>query len=89
MISGLLCLYGFFDVSEQYAADVQHEQDLGQNSIDFIGSRSMLKPLGGYEKLDRILSRTAIDEAIIALESEAYGKIRNMIGACDKKGVIY
>ena len=76
-------------LAQQYAADVQHEQDLGLNIIGFIGPQSMMSPLGGYEKLDQILSRTDIDEAIIALEPEEYGKIRNMIAACDKNGVKY
>lgn len=76
-------------LAQQYAADVRREQDLGLKITGFIGPESTVKPLGGYEKLDQILSRSDIDEVIIALEPDEFGKIRDMIAACEKNGVKY
>lgn len=39
--------------------------------------------------LDGVLADPNIDEAVIALEPEEYGKIREVIGACEKNGVKY
>ncbi|MBR3741266.1 MAG: undecaprenyl-phosphate glucose phosphotransferase [Clostridia bacterium] len=76
-------------VAQYYSASVKSEQELGLNIIGFIGPRNIMRPLGGYEKLDQVLARLDVDEVIIALEPEEYGKIRDMIAACDKNGVKY
>ena len=76
-------------VAQHYSVSVKNEQELGLNIIGFIGPRNIMRPLGGYEKLDQVLGRLDIDEVIIALEPEEYGKIRDMIAACDKNGVKY
>ena len=76
-------------VAQHYAANVRKEQELGLNIIGFIGPRNIMRPLGGYEKLDQVLGRLDVDEVIIALEPEDYGKIRDMIAACDKNGIKY
>ena len=80
---------GTGQLAQHYAEDVKTEQDMGLNILGYVGPRNIMKPLGGYENLDQILSGTGVDEVIIALEPEEYGKIREMIAACDKNGVKY
>ena len=76
-------------LAQQYAEDVKKEQQLGVDILGFVGPKSVMTPLDGYEKLDQVLARTEIDEVVIALEPEEYGRIREMITACDKNGVKY
>ena len=80
---------GTGQLAQHYSADVKKSQEMGLHILGFIGPRRIMRPMGGYEKLDEILSRPDIDEVIIALEPEEYGKIREMIAACDKNGIKY
>ena len=76
-------------LAKKYHEDVKKEQQLGLNILGFVGPKNLMKPLGGYEKLDKILTRKDIDEVIIALEPEEYSRIREMIAACEKSGLKY
>ena len=80
---------GTGQLAQHYAENVKREQHLGLDILGFVGPRKIMKPLGGYEKLDQILSKPDVDEVIIALEPEEYGRIREMIAACEKNGVKY
>ena len=73
----------------QYAEDVKKEKELGLHIQGFVGNNKIRDRLGSYQQLDTILSRSDIDEVVIALEPEEYSSIRDMIAACDKNGVKY
>ena len=82
---------GMGRLAKQYMEDVIDEQGLGICILGYVGEsrKSCKHRIGGFEDLDQILTRTDIEEAVIALEPEEYGIIRELIGACEKNGVKY
>ena len=80
-------------LAQQYKADLENEQELGFHIKGFIGNPAeQLAPeeiLGGFDTLDEQLSRSGINEAVIALEPEEYAHIREIIFSCERNGVKY
>ena len=76
-------------LARQYAQDAEGDKSLGVRVRGFVGSADTDRWLGGFEALDRLLEEPGINEAVIALEPEEYGRIRDIIAACEKNGVKY
>ena len=80
-------------LAQQYRDDITAESELGFNLLGFIGNQSPLKEndqyLGSFKDVDRILSSPDINEVIIALDPEEYGRLWTIIPACEKNGVKY
>ena len=71
-------LVGTGRLARQYQEDLGDEPELG------IQISAVVSP---DEDLDKILTSTAIDEVVIALEPEEYVKISRVIASCEKNGV--
>ena len=78
-------------LARQYADDVISEQGLGIRLLGYIGEKhkDTKAYLGTFDEVDAVLSRTDIDEAVIALEPDEYVRIRELISVCEKNGVKY
>lgn len=80
-------------LAKQYRQDIAAEPELGFNIRGFVGKRNDglndTDYLGGFESLDEHLSRTDINEVVIALDPEEYIRIREIIAACERNGVQY
>ena len=75
-------LIGSGALARHYAEDVAALPELGVQ-IDVTVAAD------DPEAVAKALSRTDIDEAVIALEAEEYGHITTLIAACEKSGVKY
>ena len=88
-----IIVIGTGTLAEQFTEDIHQESELGYHIKGYIGVKpeSMVETvfLGGYDALDEALSATDISEAVIALEPSDYGRIREIISACEKNGVKY
>lgn len=84
---------GTGDLAKQYQRDIAAEPELGFSLRGFVGvQREGVKDaeyLGGFDTLDEHLSRTDINEVVIALDPEEYVRIREIIAACERNGVQY
>lgn len=77
----------------QYKDDITAENELGFNVIGFIGNHHLLREgenwLGLFTDVDRILTSQDINEVVIALEPEEYGRLWTIIPACERNGLKY
>ena len=78
-------------LAKQYVDNILNEQSLGIHVLGYVGEHQEHGKcyLGGFDRLDEVLSNTEIDEVVIALEMDEYARIREIIGACEKNGVKY
>lgn len=84
-------LIGGGEMAQTYWKTVQRDRNLGYTVIGYVSSRqekSMGKRncLGGYEALERILERRRPDEAVCAIGPEEYGRVSEVIEACERTG---
>lgn len=84
-------LIGGGEMAQAYWKTVQRDRNLGYTVIGYVSSRqekSMGKRncLGGYEALERILERRRPDEAVCAIGPEEYGRVSEVIEACERTG---
>ena len=80
-------------LAQQYRDDIASETDLGFHIKGFVGNRNLLKDedtwLGEFKQLDGLLASPDISEVVIALDPEEYGRLWNIIPACERNGVKY
>ena len=80
-------------LAQQYRDDIVSEVDLGFHIKGFVGNQNPLKDndawLGDFTQLDSLLNSPDINEVVIALEPEEYGRLWNIIPACERNGVKY
>lgn len=84
-------LIGSGEMARAYWEAVRSDRELGLAPLGYVASHPWkgleeLKWLGGYEKLDRVLDRNHPDEAVCAIASEDYGRMAEIIEACEKTG---
>lgn len=84
-------LIGGGEMAQAYLDVVQKDRALGYAVIGCVSARPEkgldgLKQLGGYEKLERLLDKKRPDEAVCAIASEDYGRMPEIIAACEKTG---
>ena len=84
---------GTGELARQYQADIAREPELGFSIKGFVGNKDRMKNpelhLGNFEMLDHELASPDLSEAVIALDPEDYGKIREIIAVCERNGVKY
>ena len=86
-------IIGTGKLAQQYRDDITAEAELGFHLLGFIGNQNLQKEgdqlIGSFKDVDRILSSPDINEVVIALEPEEYGRLWAIIPACEKNGVKY
>lgn len=86
-------IIGTGKLARQYRDDIAAEAELGFHLLGFIGNGDQMKEedrwIGSFGDVDRILSSPDINEVVIALEPEEYGRMWAIIPACEKNGVKY
>ena len=73
-------LVGRGRLAKQYQDDLSDEPELGIEIDEAVDTDA---------DLERILSRSEVDEVVLALEPEEYGNITKLISICEKYGVKY
>lgn len=84
-------LIGGGEMAQAYWQTVRDGRELGYTAMGYVSSRREdglegLQLLGSYEDLDRILDQKRPDEAVCAIASEDYGRMPEIIAACEKAG---
>ena len=84
-------LIGGGEMARAYWETVREDRELGYAVLGYVSSRiekglEALKWLGGYEKLGRVLDKGRPDEAVCAIAPEDYGRMTEIIAACEKTG---
>lgn len=84
-------LIGGGEMARAYWETVRNGPELGYAAAGYVSGHPEkglegLKWLGGYEKLDRVLEQGRPDEAVCAIGPEEYGRMPEIIGACEKTG---
>ncbi len=82
-------IVGSGDMAEKYLNVVQNKRDLGYMPIGFVadaGEGLSLPRLGNYFDLDSVLNTYSPDEVVVAVDSEDYRKMPEIISACEKSG---
>ena len=74
-------------LAKQFAKDAEKDRSLGFHINGFVGDAE--DALGGFDSLEDRLSGTEIQEVVIALDPEEYGRIIGIIATCEKYGVKY
>lgn len=85
-------LIGGGEMARAYWETVREGRELGYAAAGYVSSHPEkgldgLKWLGGYEKLGRTLEQCRPDEAVCAIAPEDYGRMPEIIGACEKAGI--
>ncbi len=84
-------LIGGGEMARTYWDAVRGDRELGYTVAGYVSARpgkglGALKWFGGYEKLDRLLDQHRPDEAVCAIGAEDYGRMPEIIAACEKTG---
>lgn len=84
-------IIGGGEMARTYWDTVRSDLELGYTAMGYVSARpeknmSALKRLGGYEELGRILDKRRPDEAVCAIAPEDYGRMPEIIAACEKTG---
>lgn len=84
-------LIGGGEMARAYWETVRGDRDLGYLVLGYASSHPEkglrdLKWLGGYERLGRVLDQNRPDEAVCAIAPEDYGRMAEIIEACEKAG---
>lgn len=85
-------LIGCGEMARAYWETVQGDRELGYTVIGYVSSRrekelGELERLGGYEQLEQALDQKRPDEAVCAIGAEDYGRMAEIIEACEKGGI--
>lgn len=86
-----ILLIGGGEMARTYWETVRGDRELGYAVTGYVSSYPQkglgeLKWLGGYEKLGRVLDNTLPDEVVCAIAPEDYGRMAEIIAACEKTG---
>ena len=84
-------LVGGGEMARTYWETVRWDRELGYAVTGYVSSRPEqglegLKWLGGYDKLGKMLDKFRPDEAVCAIGAEDYGRMAEIIEACEKAG---
>ena len=84
-------LIGGGEMARTYWEAVRADRELGYAPMGYVSAHPEkglegLKRLGGYEGLCRVLDGHRPDEAVCAIEAEDYGRMPEIIAACEKTG---
>lgn len=84
-------LIGGGEMARAYCDTVRSDRELGYALMGYVSARpekgmGELKRLGGYEELERLLEEKRPDEAVCAIAPEDYGRMPEIITACEKSG---
>lgn len=84
-------IIGGGEMARTYWNTVHRDRELGYVSIGYVSAHPQkgmreLKWLGGYEKLGGVLDAHRPDEAVCAIAPEDYGRMAEIIEACEKTG---
>ena len=84
-------LIGGGEMARTYWETVRADRELGYAVVGYVSAHPQkglgeLKWLGGYEKLGRVLDNNRPDEAVCAIAPEDYGRMAEIIAACEKTG---
>ena len=84
-------LVGGGEMARTYWETVRWDRELGYAVAGYVSSRPEqglegLKWLGGYDKLGKMLDKFRPDEAVCAIVAEDYGRMAEIIEACEKAG---
>ena len=77
------------EMAEAYVGAVRREKELGYQVVGCVASGAGaggLERLGGFGELEAVLEKVRPDEAVCAIEPEDYGRMPEIIGACEKTG---
>lgn len=82
---------GSGEMAGAYLETIQAQRELGYTAAGYVASGPGDRPggakwLGGFEQLERILDKRRPDEAVCALSAEEYGRMPEIIAACEKTG---
>lgn len=83
-------IVGGGDLARQYLDTVQRHRELGYQAVGYVSERptlGVLKHLGSYGELERVLERVRPDEVVSAIPMEDYKRTPAIIVACEKVGV--
>lgn len=85
-------MIGGGEMAHAYCDTVRTDRELGYAVMGYVSARlekgmGEVKRLGGYEDLDRILDERQPDEVVCAIAPEDYGRMPEIITACEKAGV--
>ncbi len=84
---------GTGNLAQQYKRDIEAEPELGFRIAGFVGNRNQLQNdenwLGTFKDLDDQLDSTNINEVVIALDPEEYGRLWQIIPSCERNGIKY
>ncbi|MBD5161517.1 MAG: undecaprenyl-phosphate glucose phosphotransferase [Oscillibacter sp.] len=84
-------LIGGGEMARTYWNTVDKDRELGYTVIGYVSSQrekrmGKRKRLGGYEALESLLESKRPDEAVCAITPEDYGRMPEIIEACEKTG---
>ena len=84
-------IIGGGEMARAYWETVRQDRELGYTVTGYVAARPQenmgeAEWLGGYEKLGRVLDKYRPDEAVCAIALEDYGRMTEIIGACEKAG---
>lgn len=92
-----IIIVGTGNLAYRYVEQVEQSPHLGYLLIGYVSTEkenleqlgtSELEYLGNYEELEDILELLKPDEVVVAMSSEDYGKIGQVIETCEKTGTI-
>ncbi len=75
--------------SGEYLSAIRKNRSLGFNPAGYVSDDNGLtglEKLGGFDSLDKVLSKLNPDEVVAALELEDYRHMQSIIDACEKNG---
>lgn len=86
-----IIMIGGGEMARTYWDTVRADRELGYTVMGYVSAHPEkrldgLKWLGGYETLDRVLDNCRPDEAVCAIAPEDYGRMSEIIAACEKAG---
>ena len=78
-------------IARQFAEDVKTDGSLGIEIVGFIGKEQPCPGnyLGDFDALENQLALSDVQDAVIALDPDEYGRVPEMIAACETNGVKY
>ncbi len=82
---------GSGEMARAYLETIHTQRELGYHATGYVASQQMVDPpgakrLGGFDKLEQLLNKHRPDEVVCAISVEDYGRMPEIIAACEKTG---